>query len=148
MIRYGWLEPGFTGHLIYLAQSKSMKIQHAGDSCSWKELQRSPLGGVVELPEGWAWAQTKLKEEGVIANRGNFGTQWLCMSSISYSFTRKWCRCASESRDVKERSLAQVDGDHDSINADVFFFADEIDAPVAGFNTSTPNSHEPNEYPQ
>jgi len=25
-----------------------------------------------------------------------------------------------------------------------FFFADEIDAPVAGFNTSTPNSHEPN----
>ena len=45
---------------------------------------------------------------------------------------------------MKERSLAQVDGDHGSINADVFFFADEIDAPVAGFNTSTPNSHEPN----
>ena len=44
---------------------------------------------------------------------------------------------------MKERSLAQVDGDHGSINANVFF-ADEIDAPVAGFNTSTPNSHEPN----
>ena len=48
---------------------------------------------------------------------------------------------------MKERSLAQVDGDHGSINADVFFFADEIDAPVAGFNTSTQTLTNPT-YPQ
>ena len=82
--KYGWLEPRFTGHLIYLAQSKSMK-SHAGDSCSWKELRRakSGRGGTLGVKHGWAWAQTNLKEEGVIANRGNFGTQWLCIPSIS-----------------------------------------------------------------
>ena len=85
IMKYGWLEPRFTGHLIYLAQSKSMKSHHAGDSCSWKELRRakSGRGGTLGVKHGWAWAQTNLKEEGVIANRGNFGTQWLCIPSIS-----------------------------------------------------------------